>query len=316
MDNEKIKVLFIAGSGRSGSTILHNILAQVDGFFATGEIRYIWNRGLMKNMLCGCGVPVRECELWKNVMDVAYGGIDRVDAAKMFHLTESFRIHDLPLTLIPYIRHKQIFRLNEYLKNLEKLYQAIKTTTNCRVIVDSSKNPSYGYVLNQIPTIDLYVLHFIRESQAVAYSWSKKKHFQPGELMARKRPVESALQWNARNITAEMFLNRTSTRHMALRYEDFVRAPQTSFQSIINLLGEKVVNLPFVGMDTVELNKVNHSVFGNPVRFQNGPVKLRLDNKWQTKMNKRQKLSVLALTWPLLLKYGYLRAGPHSANRP
>jgi hypothetical protein len=33
MANDKIKVLYIAGWGRSGSTILGNILGQVAGFF-------------------------------------------------------------------------------------------------------------------------------------------------------------------------------------------------------------------------------------------------------------------------------------------
>jgi hypothetical protein len=195
--------------------------------------------------------------------------------------------------------------------NLEKLYQAIHTTTGSRIIIDSSKNPSYAYVLRRVPTIDLYILHFIRDSLAVAYSWSKEKLFQPGEYMARKTPVESALQWNARNITAEMFLGRTAGRYMALRYEDFISNPKTSVESIINLLGEKDVTLPFVGPHIVELNKANHSVFGNPVRFENGPVKLQEDNKWRTKLNKGHKLAVMMLTWPLLLKYGYLRAGPH-----
>ena len=49
MNDEKVKVLFIAGNGRSGSTLLHNILGQRAGFGALGERREIWVRGARKN---------------------------------------------------------------------------------------------------------------------------------------------------------------------------------------------------------------------------------------------------------------------------
>ena len=314
MDNDKLKVLYIAGSGRSGSTILQNILEQLDGFSAIGELRYVWERGLIKNKLCGCGLPVRECVFWQDVMQEAFGGLDQIDAGEMSRLIESFRMQDLPRSLVPSVRQREIARLQPCLENLNKLYQAIQATTGSRVVVDSSKNPSYGYLLQFIPAIDFYVLHFTRDSLGVAYSWSKTKEFQPGDKMARKAPGKSALQWNARNLAAEMFLRQKPERYMRLRYEDFIDNPRKSVVAIMNLLAEEPINLPFTSTHTVELSQANHSVFGNPVRFQNGLVTLRLDNKWQAKMNRSQKLAVTALTWPLRLKYGYPRRVSRPAN--
>ncbi len=315
MDNQKIKVLYIAGNGRSGSTILHNILGQIDGFFAIGELRYIWERGIVKNRLCGCGMPFHDCHVWQAIMENAYGGMQQINAREMSEQTESFRIQNLPLTWIPPIRQKEIDRLQAYTANLEKLYRAIQTTTGSRVIVDSSKNPSYGYILQTMPALELYVLHFMRDSRAVAYSWTKKKQFQPGDNMARKTPVKSALQWNVRNLSAEMFLMRKPDRHMTLRYEDFVANPEAAVASIVSLVQENSVQLPFVDPHTAELQHANHSVFGNPVRFQQGEVTIRLDNKWQTKLNQRQKFAVTGLTWPLQLKYGYLRPFLRTAKK-
>ncbi|MCB0195448.1 MAG: sulfotransferase [Anaerolineae bacterium] len=309
MESDNLKVLFIAGSGRSGSTILHSILGQIDGFLAVGELRYIWERGLIKNQLCGCGVPLRECEMWNSVMTEAFGGIDQVDAKTMSQITESFRIKDMPLSLLPNVRDKHRQRLNGYLSDLENFYWAIQSTTGSRVIIDSSKNPSYGYVLQMIPTIDMYILHVIRDSQAVAYSWSKVKYFEPGHRMARKSPLTSALQWDAHNLTAEIFLKQEVGRYMQLRYEDFVINPQASVEAIVNLIGENGATLPFSAPDIVQLQRVNHSVFGNPVRFQNGPVRLRVDSRWQSKMSQKDKLTVKTLTWPLRLKYRYFLSG-------
>ena len=42
------------------------------------------------------------------------------------------------------------------------------------VVIDSSKDPSYAYVLARAPEIDLRVAHTIRDSPAVAYSWAKR----------------------------------------------------------------------------------------------------------------------------------------------
>ena len=36
-----VKVLYVAGLGRSGSTILANTLGQVEGFFSGGELNFI-----------------------------------------------------------------------------------------------------------------------------------------------------------------------------------------------------------------------------------------------------------------------------------
>ena len=57
MNKNRIKILNITGWGRSGSTILGSILGEIEGFFYAGEIRNIWNRVLLENRLCGCGVP-------------------------------------------------------------------------------------------------------------------------------------------------------------------------------------------------------------------------------------------------------------------
>lgn len=56
--------------------ILHNILGQIDGFAAVGELRYIWGRAAIDNQLCGCGERFRNCPFWDEVMTHAFGGLD------------------------------------------------------------------------------------------------------------------------------------------------------------------------------------------------------------------------------------------------
>ena len=43
--SDPVKVLFILGTTRCGSTILENVLGSAPGFFAAGEIHMLW-RGM------------------------------------------------------------------------------------------------------------------------------------------------------------------------------------------------------------------------------------------------------------------------------
>ena len=58
---DKIVVLYIAGWGRSGSTIMGNILGQLPGFAHVGELSNVWSRGVIEDSLCGCGARFSEC---------------------------------------------------------------------------------------------------------------------------------------------------------------------------------------------------------------------------------------------------------------
>jgi len=44
---EKIKVVYIGGVGRSGSTLIDLLAGQADGFFSVGEIIWIWQRNCL-----------------------------------------------------------------------------------------------------------------------------------------------------------------------------------------------------------------------------------------------------------------------------
>jgi hypothetical protein len=198
-------------------------------------------------------------------------------------------------------------RLGEYLPRLQRLYQAVQETTGSRMIVDSSKFPTYGRVLEMTPGIDLYVVHLVRDPRAVAYSWLRKKP-QPDTdklpYMLQMNTVKSSLLWDAWNASSEAFWRGFSGRYMRLRYEDFVEKPRRVLKDILSMLHEDTRGLTFVGERDVEL-RVSHTVSGNPNRFQTGVVRLQPDNEWIHRMKLRDKMLVTLLTLPLLAKYGY-----------
>jgi Sulfotransferase family len=304
----RIKVLYVAGFGRSGSTLLGNVLGQVKGFVSVGEIRNIWLHGLIQNKICGCGAPFNECEMWQPALNEAFGGVGGVDPEKMIRLRERWsRTMHIPLMLAPPTRHLIRRRLAEYLDNLERLYRAVQTTTGSRVIVDTSKFPSYGFTVGMVPTVDLRLVHLVRDPRAVAYSWSRKR-LQPDpenpEYMLRHSPVASSSRWMARNLATEAFWRRSKERYLMLRYEDFVAEPQRTIRRVLELVGEGAASLPHVADHEVKLGP-NHNVWGNPSRFQTGTVKIRPDTEWVSRIKPGHGRLISALTLPLLARYGY-----------
>jgi hypothetical protein len=308
VSDNKVKVLYIAGLGRSGSTILGNILGEIEGFFHGGEFNFIWERNLIENRLCGCGAPFDECEVWGSVMKRTFGGMTGVDAHEMVRLQASVtRTRHIPLMFFSRGRRMLASRLDEYLIRLQKLYRAVQATTGSQVIVDSSKFPTYGRVLEMTPGIDLYVVHLVRDPRAVAYSWLRKK-LQPDTdeptYMLQMDTVESSLLWDVWNASCEALWRSSSGRYMRLRYEDFVEEPQRALKNILGMLHEDTRRLAFTGERAAELG-ISHTVSGNPNRFQTGMVRLRPDEEWVSRMRLGDKILVTLLTLPLLARYGY-----------
>jgi Sulfotransferase family len=305
-------VLYIAGTGRSGSTVLANILGEVDGVFAAGEVRYLWQRGLKEERLCGCGLPVRECPVWSPVLARA-GYLDdpgRVDAA-LSMLEQTGRVRNLPGILGGSIRPGlDPARSTKYAADrtaLGDLYAAMAEVTGSRVIVDSSKLPAYANVLAATPEIDLRVVHLIRDPRGAAHSWASKKELGDGAArshMEQIGPAKSAVLWDVWNVAGGVLFRGGADRYLRLRYEDFVADPQTAVRSILAMVGMEDATLPFVDIGEA-CTTANHSVAGNPDRLRHGRITLRSDDRWRTAMTARDRRLVSTLTSPLLLRYGY-----------
>jgi hypothetical protein len=308
VDSSPVKVLYVAGLGRSGSTILANTLGQGEGFFSGGELNFIWKHALIENRLCGCGRPTRECPFWGRVFDGEFGGQSEDLAREMMRLQYSGpRTRHIPLMLTDGGREKIRARLGKFLDNTGRLYKAIRSVSGSRVVVDTSKEPAYGYALGMVPGIDLRVLHLVRDPRAAAYSWAKKKR-QPDsadrEFMHQKTPAQSAVLWDAWNAAIEALWRRTPEKYLRLRYEDFIAEPRASFEAMLKLVGEEGSELPLVGEREVKLG-ISHTVSGNPNRFDTGAVELKQDQAWTEKMSPRDQRLVTALTVPLLKRYHY-----------
>lgn len=305
------RVLFIAGALRSGSTLLDRVIGAREGFCSVGEAHTIWKGSFEENQLCGCGVSFHECPFWDKVSRRAFGVTTvQFDPANTIHLRDSVdRIRHSPWLLSSRRPRSYQTALSAYGELTERLYAAIQAVSGARVIVDSSKSPAHALVLAQLPGVEVHVVHLVRDPRAVAFSWQRKPqrthagiHWKAGD-MPIERVSTSAVRWMAHNALAE-FLSASTTNYCRLRYEDFLADPDAALSKILAPYEWPKDDPTRAGSMEIVLEPA-HTVSGNRMRFKSGKLRLTLDDEWRGAMSKRDRQTVEATTWPLLIHYGY-----------
>lgn len=300
--DEPPRVLFILGSGRNGSTIMANVLGSAAGAVNLGEMQWIWERGASQNRICGCGRTFDRCPFWVPVME-HLGGVDSGEATRRESLRLGFLDSFKPSAVLGrWWSRWATGGQTEYLAVTEGVYRSAAVEAGTEVIIDSSKRPVYGRMLNK--ALDVYVLHLVRDPRAVVFSWLRKK-VNPdfGGMMPIHPSWKSAAGWMIWNITAEVMRMRRPERYLRVRYEDFISDPKTVTIAISAFVGADLT--PPISEDGQVEVTTSHSVSGNPSRFDTGLVRLRADHEWRSEIRRLDRAVATLITWPLMLRYSY-----------
>ncbi len=314
MERRKVKILYIAGCDRSGSTILDQILGQIPGWFNIGEASAIWDRGGLLNgvraadSLCGCGSVFKDCDFWRRVFIEAFQvAPDRFDFTAAANLKNRCdRLRYLCLLLNSPARSLLRPSIDAYVDLTRKLYTSVKKISGAEILVDSSKQPSHAQILKLTGMADLFVVHLVRDPRGCAYSWQKSKPYLDPTVSALPtvHPARTSLDWVVQNTAIRTLWQSSERRYMVLRYEDLIACPEESMHRIMEFVAQPYLSIPFLSDHSVSLKRT-HGVSGNPVRFDTGTVRLTLDDRWRAAMRPMDKLLVTALTGFTLSTYGY-----------
>jgi len=320
-------VLSLVGPDRSGTTVLGNILGEVEGITNAGEMRWLWRRGLRERRPCGCGRPPVECPRWSDVLDRARPELTRstrredFDAAVSEVMTAQGEVLALRnrVRLLSSVNSRELDwpALSCTRAVTAELCRSLVEVTGAPLIVDTSKLVAVAALLAGDDRIDHYVLQVTRDPRAVAFSWQRPKPLPLAGGMGTMATVgtsSTVAWWMLASLEAELLRRRIPRdRWMLLKYEDFVQHPKASVDRVLAFL-EVSAPGPFVADDTVALG-TNHTLAGNPNRFRTGLVQIREDDEWRSRMAQRDRIIIGAAAYPLLVRYGYpLRTGLHGSK--
>jgi Sulfotransferase family len=302
-----VKVLHIVGSPRTGSTILGNVLGELEGFFHVGELYNIW-KNLLLGRTCGCGRSLPECPFWSVVRGGRFGALPdpfevrqwQEDTLRIRHLRRLLREHTNGVS--------KEEPLDAYRGALSQLYRALGGASAARVIVDSSKWPPHAAAAS-LSDVEPYFIHLVRDPRGVAHSrqGSRTMRGDSGTSGTAKalHVAFDGWSWMKVNMAAEVVCHKAGRgRFLRLRYEDFVTNPRRTLEDVLALVGEQSHELPSMRDRTVQLD-VNHTVGGNSNRFRAGPVEIKQDTRWVAALDRGDRLVTTTVTLPLLRRYGY-----------
>ncbi|GAA4579081.1 sulfotransferase [Micromonospora coerulea] len=334
MTAEKPRVLFVGGLGRSGSTLLELLLAQSPDVCAVGEVVHLWERALGADERCGCGERFTACPFWQQVGERAFGGWSAVDRDDVLALKDRVdRTRHIPRLAKGSLDGAELADVRRYADLYTRIYRAATAVTGASVVVDSSKHASLAFALRWAEGLDLRVLHLVRDSRAVAYSWGKqvrRPEVVDGEdFMPTFSPFEVSKLWTAQNAAFHLLASRAAV--LRLRYEDFTADPAGTVRRLREFAGlpdDPAALRILTGDDSSSARLAPrgdlepaapvrvHSVAGNPLRFSGGPLRVRRDEAWRTRLPRRSRAVVSLATLPLRVRYGYLgQADPDSVEQ-
>ena len=166
-------VAYVGGMGRSGSTILQAVLGGVDGFVPLGRSP----RGLAS------APDQRTLRVRRALLQLSF--LEAGRASRIWRMERrTLRGHDQsrssssapPADTVlhcqrPHWRHAR--SRGKLADALGHVYAAAARVSKSRVLIDSTKDAPYAYLLDGMPTVDLRVVHLVRDPRAVAHSWRR-----------------------------------------------------------------------------------------------------------------------------------------------
>ncbi len=303
------RVLFIGGLGRSGTTIIEKLLNELPQTLSVGETVHLWERGVKANERCGCGEAFTDCAHWQKVGDLAFGGWENAPVDRLIDLRWSVdRSRRLPQMYKALRSGTATDDQREYLDAVTKvLHASAKAAGGAEVLLDSSKHLSTAALYALDPTLDVRVLHIVRDPRGVAYSWMKQvaRPEADGAQMPTYKPSRTAFRWMTDNAGFELLGRKVPT--LTMRYEDVLADPAGSLTQMASLAGIDVGQdgFEFLDGDVASFSTPMHSVAGNPLRFGGENTTLKLDDQWRSGLDKRSRQIVTAITAPGLKHYNY-----------
>jgi hypothetical protein len=310
VDGQSVTVLYIAGFGRSGSTLLDRLLGA-SRLHSGGEITGIWSHGLIDDRLCSCGVCFSACPFWQAVGRGSFSALQAHERdAIVRYLQSALPAQNMWQIFIRRTRRRLLKSApTDFWDIIGCLYTAIRAVSGRQVVVDSSKLATYLVMLAQVSSLDLHVVHLVRDPRAVAHSWLKPGVADPDgrSSMPYFGAVKSAVLWMIMNGAVEWIAFRLGLPYARVRYEDLVKDPA----HVVGQLRSDV--LRHTGLEREEPEhleegnidlEVVHSISGNPMRFQQGRIPIVEDIAWKGG-SRSQRAIVAAITLPLRWRYGY-----------
>lgn len=264
-----VKIIYLAGSGHSGSTLLGRLLDQHPAIASIGSMRGIESALKGETTMCSCGSAAEECPRWGEVLaSVRKEGGGEGDCRQAPG--------------------------ESWLDSTRRIVATFLEVSGASFLCEATHEKERPWLYARSDIGQLYVVHLVRDPRGVAYSYGRK----------RKNIWWTALALHLNSLSQELhrlrFSRNSRVHHLRIRYEDLCANPSETLHRIASFAG-----LPTEPFQAEALNfGSSHLLGGN--RMRHLPLsEIRQSTKFATESSGRWWGLATALTLPLLVRYGY-----------
>jgi len=230
-------LVYIAGYGRSGSSLLERILGSNAKIWATGELVMFLELLDDAQTLCSCGQPVRSCPFWATII-TKMNDDNREQWKRVQRRVESiFGVCELC---------KRGGLVGIYQKFARILFTAIfeGLPPGVEYLVDSSKTARKcrlrPLALVKYGGVRVKLIHLVRDGRGCMWSNLKGSNRRMEKRLNPHIPfaaLRTAISWPLANLAAHLFQLLQPSDYCRIRYEDFIEDPAVTLSKLGKFLG-------------------------------------------------------------------------------
>lgn len=253
--NEELPALvYIAGLGHSGSTLLSLLLDTSDVVFSAGELKLLQDYLTKPNpdryvsgAPCTCGAKsLRECSIWHDILSC----FEKSFGNDINHYESRVQ------------RSQVLFYLfgNNYYPADAELLRCISSITKAKFVLDSSKSLNRLIRLRRAP-IRIKVIHLIRDLDGLSQSYRRIGY----------KTMRCYSMWLLNNVILAcvrfLTIRDKTIKWLNVSYDSLAQYPEIELKKICKFMGLRY------SRDMLEFHKMkSHDIGGNPMRMNKKPI--------------------------------------------
>lgn len=241
-----MNILYIAGYGRSGSSILSRLIGQHPAFMSLGELGRL-EEFVRDDRDCTCSLPLSTCPFWG------------------------------PMLQAPNSSERGASRRGDF-------WPAEVVRDQPGFLIDSSKTAYRGFfrpVRYLLRGQRVFLIHLVRNPDQVVESTLKGRNKDIEFGKVRRRPMETArtlFGWFFANVFASCYRLLLGRRATLVRYEDLLVDPAVALSRIAELVDEDFAGVVTL-LDEARPLERGHEIAGNRVLRADGEAFRRLSER-------------------------------------
>ena len=267
-----MRILYLVGDSRSGSTLLQHLLSLQPGVHALGELRRLGSLARAKEP-CACGAQLDDCECWCAVCGETRASQRTTEQEpmglswriSMFREVAAIRGGLVPAG--PLLRRRNHAAAAECFR----LYEAVSRETGADLLIDNSKEPDHFLHMRASYPEHVEPVFLHRDGRGII--WSKMRR----TGVNAKTAIDGYI-WKQRLIETA---RRAIGLHKAteLLYEDLCKDPVRELERLLSPHKARVETT-----DLSLLPDVRHDLGGSPTFKGAERREIQLDERWREEL--------------------------------